>query len=184
MYSVIECIMKKTAIFVVRHPVISAFNWQFWRRPRNASVRQLITRWIFWLGKLDTFSNPARFMRSALKLLSWNQGYEIGSCEWTSSLFKLLLHWPKSVVESGRVCLAKQQLFWKELLYERGALHESTWGASNKAGSLYLQHAGKPGYIRLDWSHLTANWPTSPCRTRWMHTVNATQRQLTQQCTS
>ena len=119
-------------------------------------------------------ANPARFMRSALKLLSWNQGYEICSSERTSSLFKLLLHWPKSVVESSRACLAKLQSFWKELMYERGALHESTWGASNKAGSLYLQHAGKPRYIRLDWSHLTANWLTSPNRTRRMHTVNVT----------
>jgi hypothetical protein len=133
-----EGFMNKMAIFVVRHSVISAFNWQFWRKPRNSSVRQLITRLIFWLGKLDTFINPARFMLSALKLLSWNQGYEIRSCEWTSSLFKLLLHWPKSVVESSWDCLVKLQLFWKELLYERQALHESTWDASNKGGSLYL----------------------------------------------
>ena len=66
------------------------------------------------------------------------------------------------MAESSRACLVKLQLFRKELLYERAELQESIWGASNKADSLYLQRAGKPVYIPLDWTQRTAKLANLP----------------------
>ena len=69
MYGVIEGVMKKTAIFVARR-LLFRHSTDSFEEGHESPVRQLITRWIFWLGKLDTVQQSCYIHAFSINLLA------------------------------------------------------------------------------------------------------------------